>query len=353
MERLGALISKQVRDGRWKTMQLVNNGTNLSHLFSADDVLLFAKATPAQACVLNAVLNNFCAISGLKIRQDKSKFCASRGVDRQTKDKIAECTQIQVTSRFEKYLGFKMFHGRVRKQDFGEVYDRVSAKLASWKSRLLNKPGRVVLANSVLSSLPSYHMQINWLPQGVCDDLDRTVHRFIWKGTGDKGMHLVGWNKITQPRKYGGLGVRSARLQNTALLGKLIWEILQCPNKLWVNLFKDKYLKGHLPFTVSVVGGSVIWNSVVKAMRMLEDGFIFKIGDGNSSFWYDSWIVNEKLSSLVPFVAIQDTQLRIKDVWFDGKWNFQHLYTCLPEAMVNNIKFLQPRIVNGLPDVWT
>jgi hypothetical protein len=112
-------------------------------------------------------------------------------------------------------------------------------------------------------------------------------------------------------------------------------------------------LKGHLPFTVSVVGGSVIWNYVVKAMRMLEDGFIFKIGDGNSSFWYDSWIVNEKLSSLVPFVAIQDTQLRIKDVWFDGKWNFQHLYTCLPEAMVNNIKSLLPCIVNGLPDVWT
>jgi hypothetical protein len=122
---------------------------------------------------------------------------------------------------------------------------------------------------------------------------------------------------------------------------------------LWVNLFKDKYLKGHLPFTVSVVGGSLIWNSVVKAIRMLEDGFIFKIGDGNSSFWYDSWIVKEKLSSLVPFVAIQDTQLRITDVWFDGKWNFQHLYTCLPEAMVNNIKSLQPRIVNGLPDVWT
>jgi hypothetical protein len=325
MERLGALINKQVRDGRWKTMQLVNHGTNLSHLFFADDVLLFAKATPGQARVLSDVLNNFCAISGLKISPAKSKFCTSGGVDRQTKYSIAEYTQIQVTNRFEKYLGFKMRYGRVSKQDFGDIYDRVSAKLASWKSRLLNKPGRVVLANSVISSLPSYHMQIIWLPQGVCDDLDKTVRRFIWKGTGDKGMHLVGWNKITQPRKLGGLGVRSARVQNVALLGKLIWEILQCPNKLWVNLFQDKYLKGQLPFSVSVSGGSVIWNSVAKPMGMLRDGFTFKIGDGNSSFWYDSWIVKEKLSSQVPFVAIQDTHLRIRDVWVNGKWNFQLL----------------------------
>jgi hypothetical protein len=40
-------------------------------------------------------------------------------------------------------------------------------------------------------------------------------------------------------------------------------------------------------------------------------------------------------------------------MWFNGKWNFQQLYTCLPEAMVNTIKSLQPRIFNGLPDVWT
>jgi hypothetical protein len=40
-----------------------------------------------------------------------------------------------------------MFYGQVQKQDFGEVYDRMNATLAFWKSRLLNKPGIVVLAN--------------------------------------------------------------------------------------------------------------------------------------------------------------------------------------------------------------
>jgi len=38
---------------------------------------------------------------------------------------------------------------------------------------------------------------------------------------------MVGWNKIIKPRKLGGLGVRAARLQNTTLLGKIVWSLIQ------------------------------------------------------------------------------------------------------------------------------
>jgi hypothetical protein len=327
MERLGALISKHVADGSWSPMQITKDGTRISHLFFADDVLLFAKANESQARIVNEVLERFCAMSGLKISLEKSKFCTSAGVSRRRREDIAVVTQIHATDKFEKYLGFKMFYGKVRKQDFSNVYDRVSAKLASWKSRLLNKAGRLILANSVLSPLPSYHMQINWLPQGMCDDLDRTVRRFIWKGTGDTGMHLVGWEKITQPRRFGGLGVRIARLQNVSLLGKLIWEVSNSPGKLWVKLFTDKYTKGRHLFNVSVSGGSCIWNSLAKALHMMRDGFTFKIGDGNSRFWYDPLALKENLCSTVPFVAIQDTELKINDVGFNGRWNLEKLYT--------------------------
>jgi hypothetical protein len=41
MEHLGAMLSKYVRDGSWKPMQITKDGTKLSHLFFADDVLLF------------------------------------------------------------------------------------------------------------------------------------------------------------------------------------------------------------------------------------------------------------------------------------------------------------------------
>ncbi|KAK2421878.1 hypothetical protein QL285_032459 [Trifolium repens] len=100
---------------------------------------------------------------------------------KELRDRIGGSSQIRPTDRFDKYLGFKMFYGKVSKQDFSDIYDRVSSKLASWKSRLLNKPGRVVLANSVISSLPSYHMQINWLPQDIissCSCMERRGYAF-------------------------------------------------------------------------------------------------------------------------------------------------------------------------------
>ncbi|GAU21466.1 hypothetical protein TSUD_241890 [Trifolium subterraneum] len=148
---------------------------------------------------------------------------------------------------------------------------------------------RVVLANSVISSLPSYHMQICWLPQGMCDDdMDTTVRRFIWKGTG----------------------------HNVSLLGKLIWEILNASDKLWVKLMTEKYLKGRLE------------------MVTLND----------------LWVLKEKLCSMVPFVAIQDTTVRINEIWEDGRRNLEKLYTIVHGAiptkeMLNHRQIVHHRMV--------
>lgn len=207
----------------------------------ADDVLLFAKARVSQAKVIKKVRDVFCSMFGLKISVEKSKLYASGGVPRKKKDHLSQVSRMRFTTNLGKYLGFKLFHGRVRKHDFSEVIDRVSSKLASWKGRLLNKPGRLTLANAVLSSIPTYGMQVQWFPQSVCNLIDRTVNNFLWKGNKDKGMNMVGWNTITKLRRLGGLGVRIARKHIVALLGKLVWDIINSPNKLWVSLLLDKY----------------------------------------------------------------------------------------------------------------
>jgi hypothetical protein len=97
----------------------------------------------------------------------------------------------------------------------------------------------------------------------------------------------------------------------------------------------------------------VIWNVVKKAMTRLKDGFQLKIGDGESSFWYDSWVLKERLCTIVPFVAIQDTTVKIKDMWTNGEWNLNNLYTNLPDFVVDAITAIRLRLVTNLPDVWT
>lgn len=55
-------------------------------------------------------------------------------------------------------------------------------------------------------------------------------------------MHLVGWNQVCRSVDQGGLGIRSIKLMNRALLGKCLWRFSVEKNSLWwkVFFFRDK-----------------------------------------------------------------------------------------------------------------
>ncbi|KAJ1411782.1 hypothetical protein SESBI_20836 [Sesbania bispinosa] len=73
--------------------------------------------------------------------------------------------------------------------------------------------------------------------------------------------------------------------------------------------------------------GSFVWNSIKKAKDILEDGFKMGIGAGKVSFWFNG----EKICNLVPYVHVNDLQLRVSDVWRGTGWDFHGLSTPIPE----------------------
>ncbi|PNX65320.1 hypothetical protein L195_g054480, partial [Trifolium pratense] len=160
--------------------------------------------------------------------------------------------------------------------------------------------------------------QVAWLPQSTCDSIDKMARNFLWKGTSNMGIHLVGWDKITKPKKLGGLGIRKAREANTSLLGKLVWNIHKNSDTLWVQVIKHKYLKEELLLTIKKKPGSVTWNAIMKALLALKDGFQFRLGDGKSSFWYTDWSGIGNLANHVLYVDIHDIEIRVRDVFIDG-----------------------------------
>ncbi|KAK7258939.1 hypothetical protein RIF29_24531 [Crotalaria pallida] len=83
--------------------------------------------------------------------------------------------------------------------------------------------------------------------------------------------------------------------------------------------------------------GSLVWKSILKADKTLENGFRLKLGDGQASLFFDSWMNKELLCNLVHWVQIHDTNLRVKDVLREGVWHFNDIFTILPRDLKTSI----------------
>lgn len=100
------------------------------------------------------IFNNFRAIYGLKVNPQKSRALYSTGVPRGKVKKLTSITSIINCTSLDKYLGFHMLKGRVKKADFNFILDKIHGRLSVWENRLLNMVRQITLAKSVRISIP-------------------------------------------------------------------------------------------------------------------------------------------------------------------------------------------------------
>ena len=81
MEVLGALIEDKGRERLWNPIKASQNGPAISHLFFADDLMLFTKANRENCVAIKEVLESFCELSGQQIGSEKSRIYFSPNVD--------------------------------------------------------------------------------------------------------------------------------------------------------------------------------------------------------------------------------------------------------------------------------
>jgi hypothetical protein len=85
----------------------------------------------------------------------------------------------------------------------------------------LSKGGRLTLIKSTLSSLPTYFLFLFLISASVANRIEKLFRDFLWGGLGDEfKYHLVNWYTACSLVSEGGLGIRTLRTFNRALLGK-------------------------------------------------------------------------------------------------------------------------------------
>lgn len=266
----------------------------ISHLAFADDLLLFAEASEEQAAVISRVLHDFCASSGQKVSMDKTRVYFSENVNYHHKVNIIETLGFQSTSDLGKYLGIPIFHHRVNKESFRFIIDKVNQRIGSWKAITLSLAGRVTLTKSVLQAMPTYTMQACIIHKGVCDDIDQICRGFIWGDEeGQRKVHSVSWNRICQPKKEGGLGLRNMRDLNTTFLMRASWKFVSPPDTLWQTILRGKYntWKTDFPKIDTSKPGSNFWKGISKNWDSFRSNVAWQVGNGETvRFWEDCWL---------------------------------------------------------------
>jgi hypothetical protein len=117
--------------------------------------------------------------------------------------------------------------------------------------------------------------------------------RFWWgRLEGAKSLAWMSWSHLGAPKEKGGMGFRDLETFNRALLAKQGWRLLKFPESLVARVMKAKYypegdfLSAHLGRRPSFA-----WKSIFQAKRVVEEGMLWRIGDGETvKIWKDQWL---------------------------------------------------------------
>ena len=90
---------------------------------------------------------------------------------------------------------------------------------------MLSYGDRLVLINSVLTSLPMFLWSFFEVPKGVRKRLDVYRSRFFWQSDQHKKKYrLTKWNIIFRPKDQGGLGIEVLDVKNKCLFSKGLYK---------------------------------------------------------------------------------------------------------------------------------
>jgi hypothetical protein len=210
----------------------------------------------------------------------KSTILFSKNTSVSSRNSITGIIPYKQTSSAPYYLGLPLIIGKSKKDAFQPILDKVIKRIDGWRAKTLSQAGRTVLIKATASAIPAYSMSTFLLPDLICNSLDKMFKDFWWGFPKDKvrNLSLKSWSSMCIPRNLGGLGFRSMKATNLALIAKLGWKFISDHDCLWVQQLRTKYIKyGDFFSTSSPTNASVIWKGILQSKPLLSSNACLKV----------------------------------------------------------------------------
>ncbi|XP_027181659.1 uncharacterized protein LOC113780035 [Coffea eugenioides] len=322
-EGFSNLLKQAEGNKRISGMKISRNGPSITHLFFADDSLIFCNAEREEACELIQILRRYEMGSGQSINLEKSSVFFSSNVDYQRRREVRQSLgSIQVATQ-GRYLGLPMVITRSKQQVFGYIKDSISRRMASWKNKLLSQGGKEVLLKAVSMAMPVYTMSCFKLPNKLCKEVSSMFANYWWgEAEGKNKMHWCAWGRLTKEKKVGGLGFKDLQNFNKALLAKQVWRLVSKPNLLVSKVLRAKYCHKDSIFRCKVPKcASWIWQSLMNVRDFVQNGTRKKIGNGKATnIWRDKWIPGNKDGKVTSVMPLSCNITRVEELICGFRW---------------------------------
>lgn len=234
-DALSYMLKEALSSNRIQGIKLAPGAPTLTHLFFADDAVLFARAKEEEAFQIINILNRYSKASGQRINTAKSGIIFGKYISANLKVSISRVLGIQQWDNPGKYLGLPADWGRAKNRALGWIREKILEKIEGWKESLLNQAGKETLIKAVLQAIPTYAMAVIRFPLNFCNKICSDIANFWWNSGGRRrGIHWKSWKFLSKKKKDGGLGFKDFKLMNSAHLAKQAWRAIHNPDMLWV-----------------------------------------------------------------------------------------------------------------------
>jgi hypothetical protein len=276
------MLTKAQNQSLINGIAITHDAPKISHLFFADDSIIFCQTNKEEAVQLKAIFYEYQRISGQKINMDKSEMTFIPHIYNYIKEDFHNVLPFTITHTIAKYLGMPTQIGHSRQTGFNFIMDKVNNKLKGWKEKLLSFAGRGILISAVIQALPTYIMSCFLIPKGMCERIEQAICRF-WRGNSEtqKRIHWKAKKDIFKSKLAGGLGFRDMQLFNKAILAKQVWRLQTEPTTLLGQCLKAKYYpNSDILHAQQGRNSSYTWQSIYHAINIIKKGSCWKVGNG-------------------------------------------------------------------------
>ena len=141
------MLAKYQHDGLLNGIQASRNGPRVTHLFFADDSILFANAEKEECKRVKHMLKLYEEHFGQMVNVNKSALFFSPNTRNELRDIIKSLFGVQSTENLGKYLGVPALVGKDKRRAFRDIKERMMERVKSWYNKTLSQRGKKCLSN--------------------------------------------------------------------------------------------------------------------------------------------------------------------------------------------------------------